>query len=108
MYGVALAWGPNAKYAVMGADQAADTLLTLRIRDAERDGRTLSDEEKNRLRDEIKERYTEQTDIRYGAARGWVDAIIAPAETRDWLAMALRLISEGTTLGEFRTGMMQM
>jgi acetyl-CoA carboxylase carboxyltransferase component len=102
-----LAW-PNAKYAVMGADQAADTLLTLRIRDAERDGRTLSDEEKNRLRDEIKERYTEQTDIRYGAARGWVDAIIAPAETRDWLAMALRLIPEGTTLGEFRTGMMQM
>ncbi len=102
-----LAW-PSAKYAVMGADQAADTLLTLRVRDAERDGRTLSDADKTRLRDEIRQRYTEQTDIRYGAARGWVDAIIAPAETRDWLATALRLIPEGTTRGKFRTGMMQM
>jgi acetyl-CoA carboxylase carboxyltransferase component len=102
-----LAW-PNAKYAVMGADQAADTLLTLRVRDAERDGRTLSDDDKQKLRDEIRQRYTEQTDIRYGAARGWVDAIIAPTETRDWLRLALSLIPEGTTRGEFRTGMMQM
>ncbi len=102
-----LAW-PNAKYAVMGADQAADTLLTLRVRDAERGGRTLSDEDKKRLRDEIRQRYTDQTDIRYGAARGWVDAIIVPAETRDWLATALSLIPEGTTRGEFHTGMMQM
>lgn len=102
-----LAW-PTAKYAVMGADQAAETLLTLKLRDAERDGRTLSDADKQQLRDDIRQRYTEQTDIRYGAARGWVDAIIAPAETRDWLAMALSLIPEGTTLGEFRTGLMQM
>lgn len=102
-----LAW-PNAKYAVMGADQAADTLLSLRVRDAERGGRTLSDDDKKRVRDEIRQRYTDQTDIRYGAARGWVDAIIAPAETRDWLAMALSLIPEGTTRGEFHTGMMQM
>ncbi|MFM9962817.1 MAG: acyl-CoA carboxylase subunit beta [Planctomycetaceae bacterium] len=102
-----LAW-PTAKYAVMGADQAADTLLTLRVRDAERGGRTLTDEDKKRLRDEIRQRYTEQTDIRYGAARGWVDAIIAPAETRDWLITALNLIPEGTTRGEFKTGMMQM
>lgn len=102
-----LAW-PNARYAVMGADQAADTLLSLRIRDAERAGKALSDEDRARLRDEVRQRYVEQTDIRYGAARGWVDAIIAPHETRNWLAMALRLIPEGTTLGEFRTGMMQM
>ena len=102
-----LAW-PTAKYAVMGAEQAADTLLTLRVRDAERGGHALSDDDQKRLRDEIRQRYTDQTDIRYGAARGWVDAIIAPAETRDWLATALSLIPEGTTLGEFRTGMMQM
>lgn len=102
-----LAW-PNARYAVMGADQAADTLLSLRIRDAERSGTVLSEEDRARLRDEVRQRYVEQTDIRYGAARGWVDAIIAPEETRGWLAAALRLIPEGTTTGEFRTGMMQM
>lgn len=102
-----LAW-PGARYAVMGADQAAETLLSLRIRDAERAGNILSDEDKGRLRDEVRQRYVEQTDIRYGAARGWVDAIIAPHETRNWLATALRLIPEGATRGEFQTGMMQM
>lgn len=102
-----LAW-PMARYAVMGADQAADTLLSLRVRDAERSGHQLSEEERQRLREEIRRQYIEQTDIRYGAARGWVDAIIAPDTTRDWLAMALSVIPEGMTRGEFRTGMLQM
>lgn len=102
-----LAW-PGSRYAVMGADQAADTLLSLRIRDAERGGRTLSDDDRKRLREEIRQQYIQQTDIRYGAARGWVDAIIAPQATRDWLKMALYQIPEGTTKGEFRTGMLQM
>ena len=47
-------------------------------------------------------------DIRYGAARGWVDAIIAPHETRQWLAAALRMIPEKSSWGQFRTGMLQM
>jgi 3-methylcrotonyl-CoA carboxylase beta subunit len=102
-----LAW-PNARYAVMGADQAAETLLALRIRDAKREGRELSDEDRARLREEVRQRYLAQTDIRYGAARCWVDAIIAPHETRNWLAAALNLIPEGTTRGEFRTGMLQI
>lgn len=102
-----LAW-PGARYAVMGADQAADTLLSLRIRDAERSGQTLSDADQNQLREDIRQRYLQQTDIRYGAARGWVDAIISPESTRDWLSMALRIIPEGTTTGPFRTGLLQM
>jgi acetyl-CoA carboxylase carboxyltransferase component len=102
-----VAW-PGARYAVMGADQAADTLLSLKVREAERSGRTLTDDERAHLRDEVRQSYVEQMDIRYGAARGWIDAIIAPHETRDWLATALQLIPEGTTRGEFRTGMIQM
>lgn len=102
-----LAW-PGARYAVMGADQAAETLLSLKIRDAERAGKSLTEQERAGLRDEIRQRYVEQMDIRYGAARGWVDAIINPHETRDWLTMALQLISNRTTREEFRTGMIQM
>jgi acetyl-CoA carboxylase carboxyltransferase component len=102
-----LAW-PGARYAVMGGDQAADTLLSLRVREAERSGRALSDDDRKQLRDDIRQRYIDQMDIRYGAARGWVDAIIAPQSTRDWLAMALKLVPEGTTRGEFRTGLLQM
>ena len=102
-----LAW-PGARYAVMGADQAADTLLSLKVRDAERAGKSLTDDERDKLRDEVRQRYVDQMDIRHGAARGWVDAIIPPHETRQWLAAALTLIPEGTTHGEFRTGMLQM
>jgi acetyl-CoA carboxylase carboxyltransferase component len=87
-----LAW-PNARYAVMGGNQAADTLLSLRIRDAEKAGRPLAPAAIEELRETIRHRYEEQTDIRFGAARGWVDAIIAPHETRQWLGAALSVIA---------------
>ncbi len=102
-----LAW-PTARYAVMGADQAADTLLSLKLRDAERAGRKVSDVEQQQLREEIRQSYETQTDIRYGAARGWVDAIIEPHTTRDWLAEALRLIPADGAKADFRTGVMQV
>jgi acetyl-CoA carboxylase carboxyltransferase component len=101
-----LAW-PAARYAVMGADQAAETLLALQLRDAQRAGRTLAEDEIEALRQSIRERYVEQTDIRYGAARGWVDAIIAPHETRHWLQTALDLLP-ATIEGGFRTGVLQV
>lgn len=102
-----LAW-PNAQYAVMGPQQAAETLLSLRLRVAEREGRALPDDEVRRLRDTIRSQYEQQSDIRYGAARGWVDAIIPPHETRRWLAEALRLIPEGRDPPPFRTGVLQV
>jgi len=102
-----LAW-PSARFAVMGGEQAAETLLELRLRDARRRGPPLAEEEIQRLREEIRRQYDEQTDIRYGAARGWVDAIVAPHQTRQWLAMALGMIPEKRTWGEFRTGMLQV
>ena len=102
-----LAW-PNARYAVMGAQQAAETLLTLRIRDAERNGNKLSPEEIDELRRVTKHSYEEQTDIRYAAARGWVDAIIAPHETRQWLQTALELIAQRRPLSELKTGVWQV
>lgn len=101
-----LAW-PAAKYAVMGANQAANTLLALELRDAERAGKTLTDGEVAALRASIHNRYEEQTDIRYGAARGWVDAVIRPHETRLWLQTALDLLP-ATTDGTFRTGVLQV
>jgi acetyl-CoA carboxylase carboxyltransferase component len=102
-----LAW-PGSRYAVMGGDQAADTLLSLKVRDAEREGKPLTDEQRHEMREEVRQSYLEQMDIRHGAARGWVDAIIPPHETRQWLGTALQLIPPGTTRGEFRTGLIQM
>jgi 3-methylcrotonyl-CoA carboxylase beta subunit len=102
-----LAW-PNARYAVMGAQQAAETLLTLRLRDAERTGKKLDSADIESLREQTKQNYEEQTDIRYAAARGWVDAVIAPNETRRWLQAALELIAQRRPRAEFRTGVWQV
>jgi 3-methylcrotonyl-CoA carboxylase beta subunit len=87
-----LAW-PNARYAVMGGSQAAETLLALRLREAEQGGRPLAAEEIATLRDGVRRSYEEETDVRYAAARGWVDAIIPPPDTRLWLETALAAIA---------------
>jgi acetyl-CoA carboxylase carboxyltransferase component len=101
------AW-PSARYAVMGADQAAGTLLQLQQRQAERAGKTLSQEEIDQLRETIRGDYQAQTDIRYGAARGWVDAIIAPDSTRDVLIQSLEIATRSAPTGSIRTGVFQV
>ncbi len=100
-----LAW-PNAKYTVMGADQAANTLLSVQQRAAERRGQKLTADEIADLREKIVSRYKEHMDIRYGAARGWVDAIIAPHTTRDVLTHLLGLVRVKENI-QFHTGVIQ-
>jgi 3-methylcrotonyl-CoA carboxylase beta subunit len=101
------AW-PGARYAVMGSAQAAGTLLALEERQARREGRSLSDEDRERLRETIEDRYEEQTDIRYGAARGWVDAIIAPHTTREVLIRVMEWVSRPPLPGGLRAGVLQV
>jgi len=101
-----LAW-PNARYAVMGAAQASDTIFSVLARARERDGKA-SPEELEDLRKKVKQNYEEQTDIRYGAARGWVDAIIQPHETREILAQLLQYVSRPAPRAHFHTGVIQV
>lgn len=101
------AW-PNAKYAVMGADQAADTLFTVQQKQVERQHKNLTEAEMKALRDSVKAAYQHKTDIRYGAARGWVDAIIAPHTTRDVLVETLALVTRPRAKGRFHTGVLQV
>jgi acetyl-CoA carboxylase carboxyltransferase component len=102
------AW-PGARYAVMGGGQAAGTLLEIQRRQAERNGTgPLSQEELASLEQAILASYEQQTDIRYAAARGWIDAIIAPHTTRDVLTTALRLTSRPAPAGGFRAGVLQV
>src|SRR6476660_8499602 len=101
-----VAW-PNARYAVMGAAQASDTIFSVLARAAERGDKKSSPEELEKLRATVKANYEEQTDIRYGAARGWVDAIIQPHETRDALSLLLRYVSRPMPKARFHTGVIQ-
>jgi acetyl-CoA carboxylase carboxyltransferase component len=100
------AW-PTARYAVMSGDSAANTLVEIRIRQLERGGRQLSDQEKQELVTSIKATYEAQTDCRYAAARLWVDAILDPARTRDALLLALEAASLNPELPRFNPGILQ-
>src|SRR5262249_38675871 len=86
-----VAW-PTGRYAVMGAQQAAATLLDIQLAALKREGKSPEVEQLQELKQKVTASYTEQTDIRYAAARGWVDEIIEPAETRSVLLTMLKIV----------------
>ena len=100
------AW-PTARYAVMSGDSAAATLVEIKIRQLERGGKKLSEEERKELFDATKKTYEEQTDPRYGAARLWIDKIIDPLETRDVITQALEAAALNPDVPEFKVGVLQ-
>jgi len=100
------AW-PTARYAVMSGDSAAGTLVEIKIRQLERGGKKLTEEEKKELYESVKRTYDEQTDPRYGAARLWIDKIIDPIETRAAITQALEAAALNPEVAEFKVGVLQ-
>ncbi|HEY1659438.1 MAG TPA: acyl-CoA carboxylase subunit beta [Candidatus Sulfotelmatobacter sp.] len=100
------AW-PTARYAVMSGDSAASTLVEVKVKQLERGGKKLSEEEKKELYESVKRTYDEQTDPRYGAARLWIDKIIDPIETRDAITQALEAAALNPDVPEFKVGVLQ-
>ena len=100
------AW-PTARYAVMGGDQAAGTLVEIKIKQLERGGKKLSEDEKRELFQSVKQTYDQQTDPRYGAARLWIDKIIDPLETRTAIIQALEAAALNPEVAEFKVGVLQ-
>src|SRR5438067_1398433 len=101
-----VAW-PTARYAVMSGDSAAGTLVEIKIKQLERTGKNLSEEERKELYESVKRSYDEQTDPRYGAARLWIDKIIDPIETRDAITQALEAAALNPDVPEFKVGVLQ-
>jgi acetyl-CoA carboxylase carboxyltransferase component len=100
------AW-PTARYAVMGAHQAARTMLDVNVAALRRQGHEADEGELQAMAAELRARYDRETDIHYAAARGWIDAIIDPAQTRELLIMALDVATrqrdaEPLSLGVFQ------
>ncbi len=100
------AW-PTAKYAVMSGDSAAGTLVEIKIKQLERSGKKLTEEERKELYESVKRTYDEQTDPRYGAARLWIDKIIDPVETREAIVQALEAAALNPDVAEFKVGVLQ-
>lgn len=101
------AW-PTAKMAVMGGDQATSTLLDVVTASLRRQGQEPDAIELEKLRGEVKAGYERQTDPTYAAARGWVDAIIEPADTRRVLIDALEIVTRQASDEPFRVGVYQV
>jgi acetyl-CoA carboxylase carboxyltransferase component len=102
-----LAW-PTARYAVMGADQATGTLLDITAASLKRQGHEPDAAELEALRDKVRSDYEQQTDVRYAAARGWVDGILEPAQTRDTIATALALVTRQALDEPYKLGVFQV
>jgi acetyl-CoA carboxylase carboxyltransferase component len=100
------AW-PTARYAVMSGASAANTLVEVRVKQLERGGKMISEEERKGIYDEIKATYDAQADPRYGAARLWIDAIIDPVKTREVLMTALEAASLNAEVARFNPGVLQ-
>jgi acetyl-CoA carboxylase carboxyltransferase component len=101
------AW-PSARIAVMGGDQAANTLLQIQVSTLKAKGQVISSEEEKKLLDTIKNRYEKQTSPYYAAARLWVDAIIEPTDTRKLISEAINAANHNPDIEAFKTGVFQV
>ncbi len=97
------AW-PSATIAVMGGQQASETLLAIQLKNR---GKDVSEEERGKLLAEIQARYDATNDPRYAAARMWVDEIIDPRDTRDCLARAIAASANQPDIPDFKVGVLQ-
>ncbi len=98
---------PNARISVMGGEQAANVLLTVKQEQLAREGKPqLGPEEQSEFMRPILEKYETEGNPYYSTARLWDDGIIDPAETRQVLALALSVTLKAppqpTQFGVFR------
>ena len=98
---------PNAKISVMGGNQASSVLLDIKLKQEEKSGKKFSDAEKKKLLDEITKSYDEKSYPLYAAARLWVDEIIDPSQTREWISMCLEVANNNPEIPKFNPGVIQ-
>jgi acetyl-CoA carboxylase carboxyltransferase component len=102
-----IAW-PTAKIAVMGAEQAAKTILQMQMGALEaKSGEAMPEEEKEKILNNIREKYNSTTTPYYAAARLWVDAVIDPLETRKWISVGIEA-ANNAPVEKFNVGVLQV
>jgi 3-methylcrotonyl-CoA carboxylase beta subunit/propionyl-CoA carboxylase len=98
---------PNARISVMGGEQAAGVLATVKREQLAREGRMLGEAEEQGIRQPILEKYDHEGSPYYSTARLWDDGILDPAMTRDALGLALSA-AWNAPVGETRFGVFRM
>jgi 3-methylcrotonyl-CoA carboxylase beta subunit len=99
---------PNARISVMGGEQAAQVLGSVRRDALEARGQSWSALDEQMYLDEIRAKYEAEGNPYYATARLWDDGVIDPADTRRTLSLALRIIAHGPKPGAERYGIFRM
>ena len=108
-YGPRMLWmWPNARVSVMGGEQAAQVLATVRADGFKARGESWPEDDKHRFIAEIRERYDTQGSPYYATARLWDDGVIDPMDTRAVLARAIEAAAHGPAPGDERYGIFRM
>ncbi|MCU7821322.1 carboxyl transferase domain-containing protein [Kitasatospora sp. DSM 101779] len=101
-----MAMWPSAKSTAVGGEQTATVMALIRGDQLAKEGRTLSAEEEESIKRPIIDTYERQSHPLYYAARMWVDAVVDPTDTREWLTLCLAMAADGpqqeTRFGVFR------
>jgi 3-methylcrotonyl-CoA carboxylase beta subunit len=100
-----VAW-PTAQIAVMSGAAAAKTLLQIRVSTLKSQGKVIAQEEEDKLLKEITDRYNDQLSPYYAASRLWVDGVINPLDTRQWIATGIEA-SNHAPVEKFNVGVIQ-
>ncbi len=98
---------PNAKISVMGGQQASSVLLDIKLKQAKKSGKEFSAADKKKLLDEIMQSYENTSTPLYAAARLWIDEIIDPTKTREYISMAIDVANNNPELPRFNPGVIQ-
>ncbi|MGQ9619052.1 MAG: carboxyl transferase domain-containing protein [Candidatus Aminicenantia bacterium] len=107
-YGPRLLWmWPTAKIAVMGGEQAANTLLTVKLEALAREGKTMPEEEQEKFKEPILKKYEEESSAYYSSARLWDDGILDPLDTRRALALGIAM-SLNSPIPDHKFGVFRM
>lgn len=99
---------PNAKISVMGGNQASSVLLDIKLKQEEKSGHKFSEEEKQKLLNDILKSYDEKSNPVYASARLWIDEIIDPAKTREWISICLEVANQNPEIPKFNPGVIQV
>jgi len=101
-----MAMWPNARTSVMGGEQAASVLALVRQEQMRKAGEDMNPTEIEAFKQPIREHYEQHSNPLYAASRLWVDSVLLPEETRDWLGLGLAMAGGSpirpTAFGIFR------
>jgi acetyl-CoA carboxylase carboxyltransferase component len=101
------AW-PTSQLAVMSGASAAKTLLQIKVASLKAKGKELSQEDEEKLFNEIKGKYDEQLSPYYAASRLWIDGIIDPLETRKVISMGIEAANHAPSTKRYNVGVIQV